>query len=158
MLKRRVELLPEQLYPADEWRLVQARYSDEFRVPSRRIVSLEHRHLVAMTYEVTMLDELAPVVVSSLVLNCQDASRTGQVPERRPGDSRLATMLPHRVLHMRAAAPAQPRDRGRDQAAATMTGTLRAIIGFQRPCPSSAQARASRQRSPVVRALERPVA
>ena len=119
---------------------------------------LEHRHLVAMTYEVTMLDESAPVVVSSLVLNRQDASLTGQLPEHRPGDSRLATMLPHRVLNMRAAAPAQPRDRGRDQAAATMTGTLRAIIGFQRPCPSSAQARASRQRSPVVRALERPVA
>ena len=26
------------------------------RVRSRRIVSLEHRHLIAMTYEVTMLD------------------------------------------------------------------------------------------------------
>ena len=31
------------------------------RVRSRRMVSLEHRHLVAMTYEVTMLDEPTPV-------------------------------------------------------------------------------------------------
>ena len=56
------------------------------------------------------------------------------------------------------APPAQPRDRGRDQAPATMTGTLRAIIGLQRPCSSSAQARASRQKSLVVSASERPVA
>ena len=73
------------------------------RVRSRRIVSLEHRHLVAMTYEVTMLDEAAPVVVSSLVLNRQDARLTGGLPEHRPGDPRLATMLPHRVLNVRAA-------------------------------------------------------
>ncbi len=73
------------------------------RVRSRRIVSLEHRHLVAMTYEVTMLGEPAPVVVSSLVLNRQDAHLTGDLPEHRPGDPRLATMLPHRVLNVRAA-------------------------------------------------------
>jgi alpha,alpha-trehalose phosphorylase len=73
------------------------------RVRSRRIVSLEHRHLVAMTYEITMLDEPAPVVVSSLVLNRQDAHLTGDLPEHRPGDPRLATMLPHRVLNVRAA-------------------------------------------------------
>src|SRR5271166_2625292 len=69
------------------------------RVRSRRMVSLEHRHLVAMTYEVRMLDEPAPVVVSSLLLNRQDAD----LPEYRPGDPRLATMLPHRVLNVRAA-------------------------------------------------------
>ena len=215
MLKRRIVLPPEHLYPADEWRIVEARYSDEFvgltetvfslgngfvgvrgsfeegrpalvpgtfvngfhetwpithaegahalartgqtivnvpdttiiklyvddepfflptarlrdygrvldmragtltrelvwataagkhvRVRSRRIVSLEHRHLVAMTYEVTTLDEPAPVVVSSLVLNRQDAHQAGDLPEHRPGDPRLATMLPHRVLNVRAA-------------------------------------------------------
>jgi len=135
MLKRRVERPPEHLYPADEWRFVEARYSDEFRVPSRRIVSLEHRHLVAMTYEVTMLDEPAPVVASSLVLNRQDASLTGQLTEHRPGDPRLATMLPHRVLNMRAAAAAQPRARGRDQAPATTTETLRASHRFPAPVP-----------------------
>jgi alpha,alpha-trehalose phosphorylase len=215
VLKRKIELPPEHLYPADEWRIVEARYSDQFvgltetvfslgngfvgvrgsfeegrptlvpgtfvngfhetwpimhaegahalartgqtivnvpdttilklyvddepfflpmarmhdyrrildmqagtltrelvwstgagkhvRVRSRRIVSLEHRHLIAMTYEVTLLDEPAPVVVSSLVLNRQDAQLTGDLPEHRPGDPRLATMLPHRVLNVRAA-------------------------------------------------------
>ena len=215
MLKRRIVLPPEHLYPADEWRIVEARYSDEFvgltetvfslgngfvgvrgsfeegrpalvpgtfvngfhetwpivhaegapalaktgqtivnvpdttiiklyvddepfflpaarlqeygrildmragtltrelvwataagkhvRVRSRRMVSLEHRHLVAMTYEVTMLDQPAPVVVSSLVLNRQDARQAGHLPEYRPGDPRLATVLPQRVLNVRAA-------------------------------------------------------
>ena len=72
------------------------------RVRSRRIVSLEHRHLVAMTYEVTMLDRAAPVVISSLVLNRQDAHLSG-LPGHRPADPRLATVLPHRVLNVRAA-------------------------------------------------------
>ncbi|MGD0925712.1 MAG: glycosyl hydrolase family 65 protein [Streptosporangiaceae bacterium] len=79
------------------------------RVRSRRIVSLEHRHLVAMTYEVTMLDEPAPVVISSLILNRQDAHQTSDVPEHRPGDPRLATLLPHRVLNVRAAELAELR-------------------------------------------------
>ena len=78
------------------------------RVRSRRLVSLEHRHLVAMTYEVTMLDEAAPVVISSLVFNRQDA-QTGDLPEHRPGDPRLATVLPHPVLNLRAAELAEQR-------------------------------------------------
>ncbi len=214
MLKRKIELPPVHLYPADEWRIVEARYSDEFvgltetvfslgngyvgvrgspaegrpalvpgtfvngfhetwpivhaegapalartgqtivnvpdttilklyvddepfylptarlqdygrvldmragtltrevvwvtgagkrvRIRSRRIVSLEYRHLIAMTYEVTLLDHAAPVVISSLVLNRQDAHLTGDLPEHRPGDPRLATVLPHRVLNVRA--------------------------------------------------------
>ncbi len=73
------------------------------RVRSRRMVSLEHRHLVAMTYEVTMLDAAAPVVISSLVLNRQDARPADDLPEYRPGDPRLATVLPRRVLNVRAA-------------------------------------------------------
>jgi alpha,alpha-trehalose phosphorylase len=220
MLKRKIVLPPEHLYPADEWRIVEARYSDEFvgltetvfslgngfvgvrgsfeegrpavvpgtfvngfhetwpimhaegahalartgqtivnvpdatilklyvddepfylptarlesyqrildmqagtltrelvwatdagkhvRVRSRRIVSLEHRHLVAMTYEVTMLDEAAPVVISSLVFNRQDA-KASDLPEHRPVDPRLATVLPHPVLNVRAAELAEQR-------------------------------------------------
>ena len=69
------------------------------RIISRRIVSLEHRHLVAMTYEVTMLDQGAPVVISSMVLNRQDDHLSGRLPESRPGDPRLATVLPDRVLN-----------------------------------------------------------
>ncbi len=73
------------------------------KVRSRRIVSLEHRHLVAMTYEVTVLDAAAPVVISSLVLERQDAHLAEGAPEYRPGDPRLATALPHRVLNVQAA-------------------------------------------------------
>ena len=78
------------------------------RVRSRRLVSLEHRHLVAMTYEVTMLDEAAPVVISSLVFNRQDA-QPGDLPEHRPADPRLATVLPHPVLNLQAAELAEQR-------------------------------------------------
>jgi alpha,alpha-trehalose phosphorylase len=73
------------------------------RVRSSRIVSLEHRHLVAMTYEVTLLDYAAPVAISSLVLNRQDARQQDGLPEYGPGDPRLATILPHRVLNAKAA-------------------------------------------------------
>jgi alpha,alpha-trehalose phosphorylase len=69
------------------------------RVRSCRIVSLEHRHVVAMTYEVTVLDAAAPVAVCSLVLNRQDSHRADGRPEHLPGDPRLATVLPHRVLN-----------------------------------------------------------
>ena len=79
------------------------------RIRSRRIVSLEYRHLIAMTYEVTMLDAPAPIVISSLVLNRQDAGQTDGLPEHRPGDPRLATVLPHRVLNVRAAEVADRR-------------------------------------------------
>ena len=73
------------------------------RVRSCRIVSLEHRHVIAMTYEVTLLDHAAPVAISSLVLNRQDARQQDGLPEYQPGDPRLATVLPHRVLNAKAA-------------------------------------------------------
>ena len=72
------------------------------RVRSCRMVSLEHRHVVAMTYEVTVLDAAAPVAISSLVLNRQDSHPAGEAPEHQPGDPRLATVLPHRVLNTHA--------------------------------------------------------
>ncbi|HZD01429.1 MAG TPA: glycosyl hydrolase family 65 protein [Actinomycetes bacterium] len=72
------------------------------RVRSCRMVSLEHRHVVAMTYEVTLLDHPAPVAVSSQVINRQDIRPSDEVPEWRPGDPRLATALPKRVLNARA--------------------------------------------------------
>jgi alpha,alpha-trehalose phosphorylase len=71
------------------------------RVRSCRIVSLEHRHLVAMTYEVTVLDHGAPIAISSMVLNRQDSHLLDGLSESGPGDPRLATVLPHRVLHAR---------------------------------------------------------
>ena len=69
------------------------------QVRSSRIVSLEHRHVVAMTYEVTVLDAAAPVAICSLVLNRQDSHHGSGRPEHQPDDPRLATVLPHRVLN-----------------------------------------------------------
>jgi alpha,alpha-trehalose phosphorylase len=40
MLKRRIVLPPEHLYPADEWRIVEARYSDEFVGLTETVFSL----------------------------------------------------------------------------------------------------------------------
>jgi alpha,alpha-trehalose phosphorylase len=68
------------------------------RIRTCRIVSLEHRHVVAMTYEVVMLDGAAPVAISSMVLNRQDAHLSDGLPEIHSGDPRLATLLPGRVL------------------------------------------------------------
>jgi alpha,alpha-trehalose phosphorylase len=69
------------------------------RVRSCRLVSFEHRHLVAMTYEVTMLDQAAPVAISSQVANRQDTRPVDEIPEQRPSDPRLAKVLPQRVLN-----------------------------------------------------------
>ncbi len=73
------------------------------RIRSCRLVSLEHRHVVAMTYEITMLDDAAPIAISSMVLNRQDARLSEGMPETLPGDPRLATLLPRRVLNAQAA-------------------------------------------------------
>ncbi len=40
MLKRKIELRPEHLYPAGEWRIVEARYSDEFVGLTETVFSL----------------------------------------------------------------------------------------------------------------------
>jgi len=42
------------------------------RVRSQRLVSLAHRHLAVLCFEVTLLDGHAPVVISSQLLNRQD--------------------------------------------------------------------------------------
>ena len=51
-------------------------------VRSCRIVSLEHRHLAAIVYEVAV-DEPAPVVLASLVLNRQDVQPAQRTPAVR---------------------------------------------------------------------------
>jgi alpha,alpha-trehalose phosphorylase len=71
------------------------------RIRSCRIVSLEHRHVVAMSYEVTLLDHAAPVAISSMVVNRQETRPADELPEHRPSDPRLATVLPQRVLNAR---------------------------------------------------------
>lgn len=70
------------------------------RVRSTRLVSLHHRHLMAIEYEVTVLDHTAPVVVRSLLVNHQDGEPAAAAPGRG-ADPRLGTAIPHRVLGLR---------------------------------------------------------
>jgi alpha,alpha-trehalose phosphorylase len=71
------------------------------RVRSSRMVSFTERHLALMTYEVTVLDADAPVVVSSQMLNRQDGQDEYHVRAAAMGegfDPRKAETLKNRVL------------------------------------------------------------
>ena len=70
-------------------------------VRSERLVSFHQRHLAMMLLEFTMLDAVAPVVVSSQLMNRQDGEdeyhvRTAALGEGR--DPRQARRFQHRVL------------------------------------------------------------
>jgi alpha,alpha-trehalose phosphorylase len=60
-------------------------------IKSRRLVSYEHRHLAAISYEVTVLNDEAPLVISSEMNN--DEGR-----RLRSGDPRLHHFFKRRVL------------------------------------------------------------
>ncbi len=78
--------------------------SKRVRVRSQRLVSLAHRHLAMMTFEVTMLDGNAPVVVSSQFLNRQDGEDEYHVSRHALGhakDPRKIRAFDHRVLEPR---------------------------------------------------------
>ena len=60
-------------------------------IKSRRIVSFQHRHLAAISYEVTVLNATAPVVISSEMV-------TEQGDETGDSDPRRAQGFGHRVL------------------------------------------------------------
>ncbi|MFL6088786.1 MAG: glycoside hydrolase family 65 protein [Aeromicrobium sp.] len=71
------------------------------RVRSSRMVSLTERHLAVMTFEVTMLDEPAPVAISSQILNRQDGEDEYHVAAKAMGegvDPRKAERMNRRVL------------------------------------------------------------
>nr|WP_091416504.1 glycosyl hydrolase family 65 protein [Friedmanniella luteola] len=71
------------------------------RVSSTRMVSFTQRHLAVLTIEVTMLDEEAPVVVSSQTLNRQDGRDEYHVRAAAMGsgtDPRKAEAFESRVL------------------------------------------------------------
>jgi len=71
------------------------------RVNSTRMVSFTQRHLAIMTIEVTMLDDEAPVVVSSQTLNRQDGGDEYHVRAAAMGtgaDPRKAEAFETRVL------------------------------------------------------------
>jgi alpha,alpha-trehalose phosphorylase len=69
-------------------------------IRSSRLVSFEHRHLLAVSYELTLLDHPASLAVSSRVSNRQDLPGDGG---RDPVglDPRFARRFSHRVLHRR---------------------------------------------------------
>ncbi|HET9666702.1 MAG TPA: glycoside hydrolase family 65 protein, partial [Desertimonas sp.] len=67
------------------------------RVRSTRLVSFEHRHVVAMTYEVT-LDLPAPVIIRSRVLNRSNSGRDGSGADGTGNDPRIARRLGRRIL------------------------------------------------------------
>jgi alpha,alpha-trehalose phosphorylase len=69
-------------------------------VRSSRLVSLEHRHLVAISFEVVS-DRAAPISIVSRVLNRQDAEDNGGFKGRI--DPRVGRRLDHRVLQPRLA-------------------------------------------------------
>jgi alpha,alpha-trehalose phosphorylase len=68
-------------------------------VRSARFVSLEHRHVAAIRYEVVLPEDAAPVVLSSEVINRQDADPRDLLAQDGPGDPRQATSSRERVLH-----------------------------------------------------------
>ena len=70
-------------------------------VRSSRLVSFDSRHLLAMQYRVELLDQSAPVVVSSQVVNRQDLSLADDPDAIR--DPRRAPMFEQRVLHAEVA-------------------------------------------------------
>ena len=73
------------------------------RVRSERMVSLCHRHLAVLRFEVTILDETAPIVISSQMLNRQDGEDEYHVTAAALGegtgaDPRQARRFDQRVL------------------------------------------------------------
>ncbi|CAN5243267.1 glycosyl hydrolase family 65 protein [soil metagenome] len=69
------------------------------RVRSHRMVSLPDRHLALLTFEVTVLDHDAPVVISSQLLNRQDGEDEYHVRAHAMGeDPRKAAKFEQRVL------------------------------------------------------------
>ena len=93
------------------------------RVRSQRLVSLAHRHLAMLTFEVTMLDGHAPVVVSSQFLNRQDGEDEYHVAAPRA----RARRRPPQDAHVRPpgarAAAAPPRPRGATSTTASCSAT-----------------------------------
>jgi alpha,alpha-trehalose phosphorylase len=70
-------------------------------VRSSRMVSFPQRHLAIMTFEVTMVDQAAPVVISSQTLNRQDGRDEYHVKAAAMGagvDPRKAETFEERVL------------------------------------------------------------
>ena len=68
------------------------------KVVTSRLVSLEHRHVIAATFEVTLMSHDAPVVITSHVVNRQDTTPVDEVARNHNGDPRVAPRFDRRVL------------------------------------------------------------
>ena len=75
------------------------------QVSSRRMVSFTARHLAIMTFEVTMLDDSAPVVISSQTLNRQDGRDEYHVRSAAMGEGNLADPRKAEGFHARVLEP-----------------------------------------------------
>ena len=113
-------------------------------IKSRRLVSYEHRHLVAISYEVTVLNGEAPVDISSEMNN--DEGR-----RLRSGDPRLHHSFKRRVLvpHIHSC-----RDHRVVLGHQTEKSGLRLLCGIdhlvEADCPVSVQSECSEQEGKVV--------
>jgi len=84
-------------------------------VRSTRMVSLVHRHLAVLTYEVELINEAAPVVISSQLLNRQDGEDEYHVEDAALGegaDPRQTRRFDSRVLRPTLRFPLHPRRSG----------------------------------------------
>src|SRR5690606_15496587 len=71
------------------------------RVSTQRMVSFTQRHLAVMTFEVELLDDSAPLAISSQVLNRQDGEDEYHVRSKAMGeghDPRKSDTFSRRVL------------------------------------------------------------
>lgn len=71
------------------------------RIRSTRMVPLEQRHLVVLTFEVTLLDQRASLSISSQLINRQDVepeAPSDLLPGEGAADPRKAEMFERRVL------------------------------------------------------------
>jgi alpha,alpha-trehalose phosphorylase len=66
-------------------------------IKSRRIVSFEYRHLATISYEITLLNADAPVVISSQMIN-EDTREAEEDDPRRPRGFRDRVLMP-KVQH-----------------------------------------------------------
>ncbi len=68
-------------------------------VRSCRIVSLAHRHLMAVIYDVVLPEHSAPIAISSLILNRQDVHLRNEPGRGRCSTRAVRRCCPHRVLN-----------------------------------------------------------
>ena len=114
------------------------------RVRSRRLVSLEHRHVAALSYEVTV-DHRSPVVIASRVLTHDNHAG------RRDGDPRAVSALNRSVLQERFAEGADGRLLlGYRTVNSGMTLGVGADHAFDLPCPHEVSTSAAGGHSEVV--------